>query len=373
MSNTGKWSSHRCEEKADYILCEKNFPKEQMTPKPTRVHNSSSFCKGKGWFKVKDSCFKQLQFPKTHEKAAQMCKQLKSKGEKLRVKPRLAIIKTVGEQKSLTGELYNELSGKWSVWLGARRVHGTNTFKWDDGNEMDWTNWAHNEPKSKKTGKNCVELFAFETSNTGNNTVKWRTVKCDATHVTIPLCQKIPKGTPDDWKKTIRDLQRAQEKIKRKLEKTVEDLTETKQKLEQTESDMENAKKDISDLKKRPSADSIPIGFIYVQLPFQVEPSIIFPNTTWKELSYKYAGFFFRVIGGGSGNFGSTQAASAPYLIRVSVNNSTQQPYSTTLEPGKCGQMRSYYGDHDCTTEYCISGGEVRPLNMAVKIWKRVA
>lgn len=175
------------------------FPKDG---KPSE--GSSVVCKGDGWFAARDSCFKPLEHPKTHEKAMEYCNEASTEVESQEGRTRLAFIKTAEEQALVTAEmtkredesrqqfekLYKrqwEGANDWIVWLGAQRVPGTNTFKWDDGSEMNWTNWAPNEPKGWQSGADCVVLSTLFRSHSQN--AKWATVSCK-NNLDIPLCQK---------------------------------------------------------------------------------------------------------------------------------------------------------------------------------------
>lgn len=56
-----------------------------------------------------------------------------------------------------------------------------------------------------------------------------------------------------------------------------------------------------------PISITVPIGFIYVQLSEQQEPHHLWPNMIWSDVSFQYAGLFFRVLGGDSAHFNVTQ------------------------------------------------------------------
>lgn len=101
----------------------------------------------------------------------------------------------------------------------------------------------------------------------------------------------------------------------------------------------------------------------------------------WEDVSLKYAGLFFRVEGGSAGTFGQVQEQEAPRLTKVHMDQDSEHCdlYSTSVEVPKNGQskwVRSeaklYKGDHVCQlVQFESSGLEVRPRNMAMKVWKR--
>ena len=120
----------------------------------------------------------------------------------------------------------------------------------------------------------------------------------------------------------------------------------------------------------------IPIGFIYSQLPDQTDPKSIWPKYTWSDVTSSYAGLFFRAEGGGSERFGSLQADNSPRLTSV-THYWDDHGYAD-------GTINMVLGDSskhliitqdgrgaENTIGFGMSGGEVRPVNKAFKIWKR--
>ncbi|CAG2179123.1 unnamed protein product [Oppiella nova] len=123
----------------------------------------------------------------------------------------------------------------------------------------------------------------------------------------------------------------------------------------------------------------VPIGFIYVQLPDQKSPGEIWPGLQWENVSPSYGGLFFRAEGGDSVGFGSEQGYSAPRIERAYAET---YPFSTvpTIDvifpaSGWTLPIMSAHNYNDSmnyeTLKFLISGGEVRPVNKAVRIWKR--
>lgn len=125
----------------------------------------------------------------------------------------------------------------------------------------------------------------------------------------------------------------------------------------------------------------VPIGFVYVQLSGQSEPSRLWPEIQWDNISSTYAGLFFRVIGGGSDTFGATQNENAPRIseiknvhgmgnhnITVTANGDWSSPLWTGSDLGCVRPIYPCYW----STHFKQSAGEVRPRNQAVRIWKRI-
>lgn len=120
---------------------------------------------------------------------------------------------------------------------------------------------------------------------------------------------------------------------------------------------------------------SVPIGFIYVQLQNQSEPSTLWPTVRWNEVTAQYAGLFFRTVGEGSEAFGTIQAENSPRL--VAVNSVGPIPRTTVITVAASGLRSSTVSTGASSTtnawalDFTVSGGEVRPRNTAMRIWQR--
>lgn len=125
----------------------------------------------------------------------------------------------------------------------------------------------------------------------------------------------------------------------------------------------------------------VPIGFIYVQLSNQPEPSSLWPKTQWDNISSTYAGLFFRVLGGTSAAFGQTQNENSPRISEIQnvivngqhhINVAADGEWTLPLWTGSDSYCLT--GTTTCywSTKYRQSAGEVRPRNQAIQIWKRI-
>lgn len=117
-----------------------------------------------------------------------------------------------------------------------------------------------------------------------------------------------------------------------------------------------------------------------MQLSRQELPSTIWPTFTWLDVTHDYAGVFFRALGGGSENFGVTQAEDSPRLteVRFDVVNLPELSSLISIFPNNQWSAGvSSGGPRPTNTHWRMSfkqsAGEVRPRNQAVRIWKRVA
>ena len=127
----------------------------------------------------------------------------------------------------------------------------------------------------------------------------------------------------------------------------------------------------------------IPIGFLYTQLPNQSSPSLLWPNMEWTEVTQSYAGLFFRAEGGNSSSFGEQQSPSSPHLTKVIQNLELNMKsyymgnHTISLDQGKMSN-KFYTGNNaipsgvsSIALRFVVSKEEVRPINTAIKIWKR--
>lgn len=122
----------------------------------------------------------------------------------------------------------------------------------------------------------------------------------------------------------------------------------------------------------------MPIGFIYVQLPEQPEPSELWKFVKkWEDVSSDYAGLFFRVLGGGSNSFGYTQEESFPHITQCHTYDSDEHDKwsvdDDNLIVGSWSEgikTGGYFGSNVLLRFYTKSDSVI-PRNKAVKIWKR--
>lgn len=127
----------------------------------------------------------------------------------------------------------------------------------------------------------------------------------------------------------------------------------------------------------------IPPGFIYVQLPGEASPGTLWTEVKWTDVSKDFAGVFFRVEGGGASAFGAgVQAENAAGGIgSIAVENYSYDVHANATVALKAGQWspRIFTGtanpNEPAIFQYSWkvlpTGGEVRPRNVAIKVWKR--
>jgi len=147
-------------------------------------------------------------------------------------------------------------------------------FKWDDGSEFVYSNWATGSPKN--LADYCVQMHS-EVVYLG----KWIDEPCSKKNLVV--CQKNQIWT----------IARLQEIVQEMRITYVNRLVALEQR------------------------GAIPIGFTYVQLSHEKALSEIWPTMVWNDVSTAYAGVFFRVEGGTSAHFGEVQTEAAPRLTSV--------------------------------------------------------
>jgi hypothetical protein len=97
---------------------------------------------------------------------------------------------------------------------------------------------------------------------------------------------------------------------------------------------------------------------------------------TWNDMSSAYAGVFFRVTGGEAASFGQVQEDNESRLEEVDSAYFTMGMKLGSPIKTRIGEWSDwiYSGSQDGSGRHLrfkMSGGEVRPRNMAIRVWKR--
>jgi hypothetical protein len=111
-----------------------------------------------------------------------------------------------------------------NVWIGLKNTN--NQFKWTDGSENGFTNWAKGNP-SNKTDHNCVQMIV-DSSPIG----QWTDDLCNKKHVIV--CEKEPTATITFLQKKFVELSKKFSDNQQLLSDTQKQLNETREKLSQT-------------------------------------------------------------------------------------------------------------------------------------------
>lgn len=173
----------------------------------------------------------------------------------------------------------------------------------------------------------------------------------DCLQQNIPLCQKSSGWTIGDTIKKITTNQNAIDALTSKL---------TLQKL------------NVSDSIVALRNDLIPIGFIYIEYRNQSSPSTLWPTMNWVDITSDFAGQFFRALGGNSSAWDEVQQPCAPKIARVGSTGGNAEVLDSWFNHPVKKIHTGKYESPGTGTRFFIEGCEVRPINTAVRIWKRV-
>ncbi len=333
------------------------------------VKNNSN-CQGIGWISfphLDSKCYKLVKRLSSQKEAEKICADQNQDQEKSLTHPLLVSIKSATEEEALTNFFFRDSKNqtsklKQNVWLGAQRSTANySLFLWADGSPMErYFNWDAGSP-TENTTRGCVQMQSgFEPSTSSNqSTGKWRDVSCGLANSYV-LCEKPQTWTPQKMQAEIL-------KVKHLQELMIEQL-------------------------------ALPLGFIYVQLPGQSLPAQLWPQYRWTDVSLSYHSTFFRVAGSRAAKFGTVQRQSAPFIDGAQyrncregaafVNNTDSCSKFNYTWKAKFGSRDNGWSENVVSSHQYNSGNEkqpmwigtmsfsrkameVRPENMAVKVWKR--
>lgn len=259
-----------------------------------------------------------------------------------------------------------------NVWIGFK--HGNNNYEWNTGTEIHYTNWRKGSPKNDSDS--CVHINTDE-SEFG----KWSNVPCNKKNLVV--CEKNQELSWIKLPTKVIKLQKALNKSEQTLGKLEAVVSRLENELQKLRNEIQISQTDLllknTELEARISNavdNAVPVGFIYSQLPNEKSPQQIWPSTEWKDISSDFAGVFFRVIGGNAASFGSRQSDHSPRLVSVQRHYGQGSYQKVSVY---ANGYRSDIIDADDVSigssqgiSFTVSSGEVRPVNMAIKIWKRV-
>lgn len=257
----------------------------------------------------------------------------------------LLIIKTE-EQQKVIANLLSTIGLVDNIWLGAHVIKGN--VLWVDNEAVKYANWADKGPR-RKTGF-CVEMLSDDEAQG-----QWIDVPCARKNLVV--CQSIKSENRNAYHYNHYNVP------------YMEELKKVKETLEKVENRLKS-------LEENP----IPMGFLYTQLPGQTEPSCLWPQLQFEDVTAEYAGYFFRAEGGTSDAFGASQEESSPRLAAVFGEHSYEnrpamgevllrEGWSANVFAGYEPQSGS--GQGWAVLRFKTEANEVRPRNKAVKIWRR--
>ena len=258
----------------------------------------------------------------TEDEAIAYCKQSDQKST-------LVSIHSKEEQEFLNNALKTYSNISENAWIGLK--YNDKSYQWLDGSDSNYTNWSDD---AVRTGDDPCVLMSIQEKGLG----KWLDESCK--RQAIGVCEKKPEVNIDSLRTLI-------ENLNDKFEKKFDAI--------------------------------IPLGFIYTQLPWQKSPIELWPQWKWQEVTSKYAGLFFRAMGGDSAAFEIKQNDNAPRLVSVMQHYNIyelgiNQNMTLNINEESKNMFTSYDGSDNRpnSLSFHISGGEVRPNNMAIKLWTRI-
>ena len=141
----------------------------------------------------------------------------------------------------------------------------------------------------------------------------------------------------------------------------------------------------IKYLKKLHDHIKIPIGYIYPQLPHQSSPQQLWPSFNWSDISSQYSNHFFRVvvkpsnktIANVSLSYPITQLQMMDHFHSHSQSQSSSDNPLNRIDIPSDGQwtrcvLSGTYGGVWVGLRLRFTSTEVRPINTAIRIWRRI-
>ncbi|CAG2114635.1 unnamed protein product [Medioppia subpectinata] len=269
----------------------------------------------------------------------------------------LPTINSQDEQQFLN-KLINKYKIVDSVWLdaGVKDKH----IVWTDSTSADYENWI---PGRQINNSNCVEMVTDQ-AHIG----QWLDEPCNKKNAY--LCKRVVMWSGQRTERLIRDNRRVLDNYMKHTTILLNSAIAIIEHLLVAQQDTD-AKIALLEQTK------VPIGFIYTQLPDQADPKTLWPTYTWSDVTATYAGQFFRAEGSGSLAFGKgVQAENSPRLSNVHYESTVDYAKDITLIPGEWSKYiysgSEITGATDYFLKFWMTGGEVRPRNQAVRIFRRV-
>lgn len=258
---------------------------------------------------------------------------------------KLVTISFADKQQFIFNYLFTKKAVVNNVWLGAKYDSSARQFHWADSDfsRLTYANWAAKNPKNdSKIGQSCVQMYS-EAELRG----QWSNEPC--TKKNLVLCERS-----QNWSNA---------KMQEQIVKIV--------------------------------LNQVPLGFTYVQLPKEKGPEEIWPWMIWTDVSSEYDSTFFRVAGTKAASFGAVQEEFSPYIDDVAYSDCVVvpgdecarvfpgNPWETKVpRSGWSQRVVTVNTNHEAPApsrvlkgmmKFHTAAGEVRPKNMAVKVWKRIA
>lgn len=218
-------------------------------------------------------------------------------------------------------------------------------------NETDLLNFINNFKKNEAFLKNEVSDLRIKVEELEKNDASLK-------NEVNELRTKIKEISINSSSKEIAEIQKSQSQMNKSIEEIKQELKDV----------------DINGF--------APINTIYVQYPFELEPKSVLNcsrNGKWKDISKQYDSLFFRVAGSNSTTWKTVQEEDSSYLCQVyhfacgAYGKGCNGGYHINIpRNGYSDETIDLSHSNDNTLYFRNCGEEVRPRNMAIKIWKCV-
>lgn len=126
---------------------------------------------------------------------------------------------------------------------------------------------------------------------------------------------------------------------------------------------------------------SVPIGFVYIQYPWQLEPKKLWPNFNWILDNDKYQGAFFRSSMSNE-SWECLQEQNSYKITQLEhIEARSSGHKQIDIIPGRWSQSLKTSsniitnlnnGSIEHSIKIFFQDGEVRPKNYGIKIWRRI-
>ena len=173
------------------------------------------------------------------------------------------------EQKDLVCNYLRNKSFADNVWIGIKKIG--NSFKSIEAASLEFKSWSSGHPIIQ-TGSDCVEMNL-------NLEGKWLDAKYGKKNAV--LCEKNQQWSNSKIENILQELR----------ENYTDKITLMQTEISKLKQNSDTQKNEIANLKQ----NSVPIGFIYVQLSGQKDPQSLWPNTKWNNISPNYSAGGYRL------------------------------------------------------------------------------
>ncbi|CAG2102106.1 unnamed protein product [Medioppia subpectinata] len=335
------------------------------SPRVTSIQYGRKICQHScgcdGWVPYGDEkCYRVFNTtrPMTYALSKEFCAALNAEP----YAPTLPIVESADEHRFLVDYLSDTFANGTDVWIGAQRrtlpADNVTDFKWWDGSSVEYSNWLPGRP-SVVDRSDCVVMKSRYTLTGIISHGQWVNTVCNAHNVV--LCQKIRYWQHKEMQNIVIAARRHTTQMYNNLD-TVRNIHHYESKITQM------------------ADEHLPVGYIYVQYPHQSDPINLWPAYTWSDVTATYAGQFFRAEGGGSLTFNQgVQSEQAPKISKISWKSRREGEGNWNIDLPANGWSDlifggldgGFWGEKFGSRRFYVTGGEVRPRNQAVRIFKR--